>query len=124
MVLKATCDNMEGTLEQEVILTAENGVEIGGMITEDLTLYPDVHYIVTKPIAVPEGVTLTLKPGTVLKFKENTGISIANGSYFIAQGTPDSMIVFTKADLTDGKIANKVFILNNIEPILMSYCKF
>lgn len=124
MVLKATCDNMEGTLEQEVILTAENGVEIGGMITEDLTLYPDVHYIVTKPIAVPEGVTLTFKPGTVLKFKENTGISIANGSYLIAQGRPDSMIVFTKADLTDGKIADKVFILNNKEPILMSYCKF
>lgn len=124
MILKATCDNMEGTLEQEVILTAENGVEIGGMITEDLTLYPGVHYIVTKPIAVPEGVTLTFKPGTVLKFKENTGISIANGSYLIAQGRPDSMIVFTKADLTDGKIADKVFILNNIEPILMSYCKF
>ena len=95
MVLKATCDNMEGTLEQEVILTAENGVEIGGMITEDLTLYPNVHYIVTKPIAVPDGVTLTLKPGTVLKFKNDTGISTAKGSHFIAQGTPDSMIVFT-----------------------------
>ena len=99
MVLKATCDNIQEPLKQEVILTAENGVEIGGMITEDLTLYPDVHYIVTKPLAVPEGVTLTLKPGTVLKFKDYTGISTANGSHFIAQGTPDSMIVFTSADL-------------------------
>jgi hypothetical protein len=126
MVLKATCDNMEGILEQEVILTAENGVEIGGMITEDLTLYPDVHYIVTKPIAVPEGVTLTLKPGTVLKFKENTGISMANGSYLIAQGRPDSIIVFTKADLTTGKLANDLITFNNSSSSqsIMQYCKF
>ena len=120
MVLKATCDNMEGTLEQEVILTAENGVEIGGMITEDLTLYPGVHYIVTKPIAVPEGVTLTLKPGTVLKFKDGTGLSIAKGSHFIAQGTPDSMIVFTKADLALGNIDGLIL----YDKTTLHYCLF
>lgn len=100
MVLKATCDNMEGTLEQEVILTAENGVEIGGMITENLTLYPGVHYIVTSNLAVPAGVTLTIKPGTVLKLKENAGLSLAENSHLVAHGTPDSMIVFKSADLS------------------------
>ena len=120
MVLKATCDNMDGTLEQEVILTAENGVEIGGMITEDLTLYPGVHYIVTKLIAVPEGVTLTLKPGTVLKFKDNTGLSTAKGSHFIAQGTLDSMIVFTKADLALGTITSFIFAGDDT----LQYCMF
>lgn len=120
MVLKATCDNVESTLEQEVILTAENGVEIGGMITEDLTLYPGVHYIVTKPIAVPEGVTLTLKPGTVLKFKDNTGLSTAKGSHFIAHGTPDSMIVFTKADLALGTMNGFVFHTKDT----LQYCIF
>ena len=104
MVLKSTCNNMEGTLEQEVILTAENGVEIGGMITEDLTLYPDVHYIVTKPLAVPKGVTLTIKPGTVLRFKDDSGISAASGSHLIAQGTPDSMIIFTSEGLNTAEI--------------------
>ena len=104
MVLKATCDNMEGTLEQEVILTAENGIEIGGMITEDLTLYPDVHYIVTSPLAIPDGVTLTLKPGTLLKFKDYTGLSMAPGARLIANGTPDSLIVFTKTDFGNGLI--------------------
>lgn len=96
MVLKATCDNMEGTLEQEVILTAENGVEIGGLISEDLTLYAGVHYIVTKSIAIPKGVTLTIKPGAVLKFKKSVGLR--NEGRLIAKGTPDSMIVFTAAD--------------------------
>ena len=100
MVLKATCDNMEGTLEQEIVLTAENGVEIGGMITENLTLYPGVHYIVTSNLAVPAGVTLTIKPGTVLKLKENTGLSLAENSHLVAHGTPDSMIVFKSADLS------------------------
>ena len=120
MVLKATCDNMESILEQEVILTAENGVEIGGMITEDLTLYPGVHYIVTKPIAVPEGVTLTLKPGTVLKFKDATGLSTAKGSHLIAHGTPDSMIVFTKADLALGTMNGFVFYTKDT----LQYCIF
>ena len=119
MVFKATCDNMEGTLEQEVILTAENGVEIGGMITEDLTLYPDVHYIVTSNLAVPAGVTLTLKPGTILKFKDNTGLSMAAGSQVIANGAPDSMIVITKSDLGQGNIGKLRF----NDPIF-NYCVF
>ena len=101
MVLKATCDNIKETFEQEVVLTVENGVEIGGMITEDLTLYPDVHYIVTKPLAVPDGVTLTIKPGTVLKFKPTMRLSVATNGHIIAKGTPDSLIVFTKTDLGD-----------------------
>ena len=117
MALKATCDNMEGILEQKVILTAENGVEIGGMITEDLTLYPGVHYIVTSKLLVPEGITLTIKPGTAIKFKDNTGFHCAG--HLIANGTPDSMIVFTKSELGLGRITS--FKTNNS---IISYTKF
>ena len=104
MVLKATCDNIKQPLEQEIVLTAENGVEIGGMLSEDLTLYPDVHYIVTSKLLVPTGVTLTIKPGTIIKFKDNTGFACSGN--LIANGTPDSMIVFTKTDLGLGNIAS------------------
>jgi len=97
-VLKATCDNMEGELTHEFTVTVENGVEIGGMVTEDLTLYPDVHYIVTKSIAVPDNVKLTIKPGTVLKFKAGTAMSFAKNAILDCVGTPDSMITFTMAD--------------------------
>ena len=93
MVLKATCDNIQEPLEQEVILTAENGVEIGGMITEDLTLYPNVHYIVTKDLLVPKDMTLTIKPGTVVNFKGETDIRCEGNFY--AKGTIDSMIILT-----------------------------
>ena len=46
MVLTATCDNISAPLEQEIMLTAENGVELGGVIGEDMTLTPDKNYIV------------------------------------------------------------------------------
>ena len=95
MVLKATCDNMEGTLEQEIILTAENGVEIGGLITEDLTLYPDVHYIVTPNLLIPKGVTLTIMPGTILRFRAHLRCE----GTLIAKGNSQNMIVFTAPDM-------------------------
>ena len=102
MVFRATCDNITGELVQEFTLTAENGVEIGGMITEDMTLYPNVHYIVTSPLAVPEGVTLTIKPGAVLKFRDSSGF-VCQGK-LNAIGKPDSLIVFTKANQSSGYI--------------------
>lgn len=112
LTLFATCDNMQGTLTQRIVLTVENGVEIGGLISEDMTLYPNVHYIVTNNLAVPDGVTLTIKPGTILKFKDNTGISVSNNGTIDAIGTPDSMIVFTKTDLGDGIVTGFIFNAN------------
>lgn len=106
MVLRATCDNITEELVQEFTITVENGVEIGGMIMEDMTLYPNVHYIVTSNIAIPKGVTLTITPGTVLKFKDKTGIAMDEDASLHCVGTPDSMIVFTKADLDAGNISS------------------
>lgn len=118
MVLRATCDNIASELVQEFTLTAENGVEIGGMITENMTLYPNVHYIVTSPLAVPDGVTLTIKPGTILKFKDNTGISCAGN--IVCIGKPDSIIVFTKTDLGQG-LVNKFTFSDKIEYASFSF---
>lgn len=111
MVFRANCDNITEEFVQEIILTAENGVEIGGLITEDMTLYPDVHYIVTKTLAIPSGVTLTINPGTRIVLKEGVGINVlSSGSWYtsghyyptsenvghiVAKGKPDSLIVIT-----------------------------
>lgn len=120
-VLKATCDNMEGELTHEFTVTVENGVEIGGMVTEDLTLYSDVHYIVTKSIAVPDNVKLTIKPGTVLKFKAGTGMSFAKNAILDCVGTPDSMITFTNGET--GYIGSD-FIYHAGENNIISYAIF
>lgn len=96
--LTATCDGIAEPLVQEFELTAENGVELTGILTSDMTLHADTHYIVTGNFAVPEGVTLTIEPGTVVKLKENAMIKI-DGT-IVANGRPGKMIVFTGAQLT------------------------
>lgn len=118
MVFRATCDNVTEDLVQEITLTAEKGVEIGGMIMEDMTLYPNVHYIVTKSIAVPSGVTLTICPGTILRFKEGVGFYAADGS-LICKGTPEQPIIFTQSELSTGKVESFKFNSNIVE-----YVKF
>lgn len=90
LVLKATCDGMDEAVTKDIMLTVENGVEIGGVIKQDMTLYPNVHYIVTKNLAIPEGVTLTIKPGTKLEFRDTY---FDNKGTINAVGKPDSLIV-------------------------------
>lgn len=117
LVLGATCSNIVEDIAQEVVMKVEKGVEIGGVITEDMTLSEGVHYIVTKPLAVPQGVTLTIEPGTVLKFKDGTALKCEGKLNAI--GTPEKMIVFTNegyvGDLTFGNNTIKYCILENIK---------
>jgi hypothetical protein len=116
MVLHATSYNIQTELVFPFTIQVENGVELGGMIAHDITLYPNVHYIVTNALAIPQDVTLTIKPGTVIKFKDGSGL-ICNGNV-VASGNPDSLIVFTKTDLGQGQI-NKFQFSNTIK-----YAKF
>lgn len=101
LVIKGTCDGMESEITQDITLIVENGVEIGGVIKKDMTLYPNVHYIVTKNLAIPEGVTLTIKPGTKLEFK---GTFFENKGTINAAGKPDSLIVLEGIDSKDNTL--------------------
>ncbi|MDD3322065.1 MAG: S8 family serine peptidase [Paludibacter sp.] len=98
LVLKAWYGNHEGEVSQKLLLNVENGVELKGMLTEDMTLTPDKNYIVTSSLAIPSGVTLTIRPGVIIKFREKT--SISSKGVVIAIGKPDSLISFTKSDLS------------------------
>lgn len=112
MVFRATCDNITEELVHKFTLTAENGVEIGGMIMENTTLYPDVHYIVTRSISVPEGITLTILPGTVLKFRENAGFNIEG--LIVCKGTPEEPIRFIGCETNMGTVNAFRFGSNNV----------
>ena len=91
----ALCDNMADTLRIHMALEIENGVELGGVLTKDMTLYPNVHYIVNRNLVVPNEKTLIIKPGVKLLLKEEVGISVeSSAAKIIAQGTPDSLIFF------------------------------
>jgi len=97
LVLKASCPNAEYVMEYPFTIQVENGVELKGIISENTTLEPNVHYIVTETLGIPEGVTLTIEPGTTIRFKDN--ISLVNKGKIIAKGEPGNMITFTKTDL-------------------------
>ncbi len=115
--LIASCPNAP-TVEQEFEIKVENGVEIGGILSEDMTLTPDKNYIVTTLLGIPEGRTLTILPGTTVKFKDGTGLSVAEGGNIIAKGEPGKMITFTKADLDLGNI--DFFMISNTGTL--EYC--
>lgn len=99
LVLKATCDNITEDVKQNVMIKAENGVELGGMIEEDLVLEAGKHYIVTKTIVVPSGKKLVIEPGTILKFSDGTGISALRSQDVTIRGEVGNMIQITKRDL-------------------------
>ncbi len=92
--VSVTCDELsEPIIYNNIVIVVENGIELGGVINEDMTLYPNKHYIVTKSIAIPEGKTLTIMPGTRLEFYQNC--CVQSEGKLIANGKPDSLIVFT-----------------------------
>ena len=95
LTLCATTPNITDTMRGNFILRITNGVTLQGLISRNDTLWPNVHYVVTNNLRVADGDTLFVMPGTTIKVKD--GYQIAG--CIIANGTPDSMITFTKTDL-------------------------
>jgi len=95
MVLHLTAENAQYQLNVHFTLQVENGVELGGVIMGNYTLYPNVHYIVTQNFAMADTDTLFIKPGVTIKIKDYCSISAC----IQAIGKPDSLITFTKTDL-------------------------
>ena len=96
LVIKATCDNSHQDIAYEFPIIVSNIVKIGGLIASNMTLTADKNYLVTNNLAIPEDVTLTIEPGTVLMFKDGVGIS-SKGT-IIANGMPNNFIRFTKQE--------------------------
>lgn len=117
LVLTATCDNIDELFTQDITIEVNNGEEIGGPIFEDMTLYPDKHYIVTRNIGVANGVTLRILPGTRLEF--NTDCYIQSEGKLIAHGTPEQPIVFTSRL---GQNPWHIIKRNIAPPDSLSYC--
>ena len=91
LVIKATCDNITEQLQQELVLTAENGVELKGILTEDRVLSAGTLYNINGNLIIPSGTTLTIEPGCELNFK--AGTLTCNGT-LNAIGEVGKMITF------------------------------
>ena len=97
--MRATCDSVKEDFVQDFEIKVENGVELTRFINSDMTLYPNVHYIVTHGCYVAPDVTLTIMPGTIIKIKENAIFQVDPTAKLICVGTPEQPITFTKTDL-------------------------
>ena len=104
-------------IEQDIELTVENVVELTGLLDKDMTLTPNNHYVVSGIFGVPEGLTLTIEPGTVVKFRSNSQLTV-NGK-INANGEKGHFIKFTMADHETGRVNNLNFGTNDL-----SYCDF
>jgi len=72
-----------------------NYITVCGDITTNTTWTSDKTYYVSCIIYIRNNATLTIEPGTVVKFNAATGISAFPYGKLIAEGTPDSYITFT-----------------------------
>lgn len=82
--------------EYNFTINVENGVELGGIISDTLILTTDKNYIVTQSLIINKKGVLIIKPGVVLKFSKNKGLT--NLGKIIAIGTKDSIITFCAKD--------------------------
>lgn len=121
LTLSSTCENGTGeTIHQNIVIVAENGEELGGILEKNTTLEAGKHYIITKSIAIPNGITLTLNPGVTLKLHDGALIKVSDKGRIRAIGTPDQPIIITKGDLSQGTIPTLAF--NNY--CQFEYCQF
>lgn len=82
-------------------LTVQNGVALSGIINEDMTLTNDKLWIVENNVLIPEGVTVTVEPGTRIqfwsadpnnKYGANANVYLQVEGRFIAEGTEEQPI--------------------------------
>ena len=98
MKFVATCDESNVTYIGTFTLIITNVVKIRGVISEDMTLHAGKKYRATQSVAIPEGVTFTIEPGTVIEFESGTGL--ASSGNLVAIGTQENPIVFTSKSPT------------------------
>ena len=82
-------------------LTVQNGIALSGIINEDMTLTNDKLWILENNVLIPEGVTVTVEPGTRIqfwsadpnnKYGANSKVYLQVEGRFIAEGTEEQPI--------------------------------
>ncbi len=101
-----------------------NIVSIGD-ITTSTTWYSDKVYIIDQNVYI-DNATLTIEPGTVIKFKSDVCIYVgySQNASIIANGTADKKILFTSqsASASAGAWGSIIFCSNTLQNTSMKYC--
>ncbi|NUN09958.1 MAG: S8 family serine peptidase [Ignavibacteriaceae bacterium] len=124
--LKLWWNGAADTTRRTLVITPENGEELYDVLDSTRILYPNRNYIVNQSFKIGVGGRLIIKPGTQITFYPGKSIPISGE--LIADGTPDSMIVF-KAYIPPGSSGpvSEIFVFRNFEYNIknrFSYCVF
>ena len=100
----------------------EETLVIQGNIMADTIWTADKNYVLDQQVTVPNGVTLTIEPGTVIKANagEAPNVSmlvIARGGKIMAKGTAEQPIIFTSINDNIDK-ENDMLLLHSIKKML------
>ena len=84
------------------VTTTTDELVIGGTLSEDLTLTTGTEYSLESALIVPEGITLNIESGVVVRAATGSDVYIAvlQGGVINAEGTSSNPIVFTSATAT------------------------
>ena len=98
ITLLLSCKDDE-LLIDEVLEVTENSIK-PGVLTSNQTWSSDTIYILQNRVIVPDGITLTIEAGTLIKGKEGQGaeasvLIVAQGGKIQALGTSSNPIIFT-----------------------------
>ena len=109
-------------------LTVQNGIALSGIINEDMTLTNDKLWILENNVLIPEGVTVTVEPGTRIqfwsadpnnKYGANANVYLQVEGRFIAEGTEEQPIEmypgkgFENKDVTIESVLNTEDVYDN-----------
>jgi subtilisin family serine protease len=90
---QADANNGGSGINENIVLTVQRGTEVSGVINSNTTWTKDNLYIVTDDILVSYVVTLTIEPGTIVRFDDGKYMQV--DGELIAIGTPEQPITFT-----------------------------
>ena len=94
-------DNKGNIWKDQVVFTFQNAITLGGIITNDMTLYPNKYYNVTDNVII-NGADLIIKPGSILNFSQGKSLRVNNNGRLLAFGKKDSLITFTSSSNWSG----------------------
>jgi len=121
MLVLNACDDTPVNGDDDVVV-GEDEVIVDGNIKADETWTSDKTWVLAGRIAVEDGATLTIEPGTLIKGQAGTGpnataLLIAQGAKLMAEGTADAPIIFTSVadEITPEQIATGDFKSPNLD---------
>ena len=88
----------DGWKENGILVRNDASIAVeGGRLSANAEWGNDRTHLVRNWVVVPDGVTLTINPGAVVKFCEQTGIKVEPGGNVVVAGTEGNPVVYTAA---------------------------